>query len=289
MNTDADRKKPEAEAIMDAIGNIDEDLLMEADRFRTGQKPAEYTHGSSGKGRGLHAPGKAGRLRYIALPIAAAAVLFIGVIIFVKGGPLSLKMGGASMDTASQTAPAEYAMAEDPSFAEETSGAAAEKEAESYEEEFNGYPIAESAETTEATDAALNMEAAEGEALETGESKLPEITLPDEWKASGCITSVPVSAELYRNIEFDDSGAPMGNPEITDNHTSSEFIKSAGCEELGEGWYYILTLQKHDLTGDYWVFLFVNRDSDVYYELSLSAECFSEEEAEEIAGSVRLK
>ena len=255
MNTDADRKKPGAEAIMDAIGNIDEDLLAEADRFRTGQKPAGYTGSSSGKGRSLHAPGKAGKLRYIALPVAAAAVLFIGVIIFVKGGPLSLKMGGASMDTASQTAPAEYTATE----------------------------------TTEVTDAALNMEAAEGEALETGESKLPEITLPDEWKASDCITSVPVSAELYRNIEFDDSGAPMGNPEITDNHTSSEFIKSAGCEELGEGWYYILTLQKHDLTGDYWVFLFVNRDSDVYYELSLSAECFSEEEAEEIAGSVRLK
>lgn len=88
MSGDDNKKKINGEMIMDAIGDIDEDLLRQADEFRNGNVVTFKKKKPIGK--------------IIALPIAAAAVLAIGVIVMGPLGGLRMKgLGSAAPEAAS--------------------------------------------------------------------------------------------------------------------------------------------------------------------------------------------
>ena len=106
---------------------------------------------------------------------------------------------------------------------------------------------------------------------------------------------------VYVNVIFED-GVPTEDSGIFENHTSSERLKTYKCEELEGEWYCIESYVKHDLysaaqlenttdkdaTSDYYVFLYVMDGADTYYELTLSAKCFTAEDAERIARSIKI-
>lgn len=333
MSTDNEKEKIDAAMLMDSIGGIDEDLLREADSFRNGNVVAF-------KPKKKKAPG------YIALPIAAAAVLVVGIIAIGRFGMLSPKNSASESAAPSYSDSAMFDSAATDSAAEEDwsydsdmmEDVASES---SITDEFEADTSAEAtAEVSEGTDyLGLDNESdsadftdnnavAEVDDLSEFVVDLPEgytfeeyeniysyrkgmlilpmqyesDSAPDYRRASGSWSEIQTEAGVYVNVRFDENGVPTEDSGIVENHTTTENIKTYKCEELAEGWYCIEYFRKYDLysaaelangvtgdeTSDYYVFLFVKEDADMYYELTLSAKCFSLEEAEKIAKSVKI-
>ncbi len=363
--------------IMDSMGDIDEDLLMEADAFRRGEKPEERADVISGEEKLEGVNGdlnnkksydgerrrKKKRPNLIALPIAAAAVLFVVVAVTLGRSTLSLKnsatdsaasyeSGNPYMGEVAETTESSYedtaasdSSYEDSSYedsseryesdnelsfepSDNTSGtdgldfsdsvsdsenaaASEEKDDSGYSELWDEEPIAEE----NLREFALNLpegysfgEVTDFNTYRKGVLILPmqyeieKSSAPDYWRASGSWSEIQTVGGVYVQVSFDESGAPTEDSGILENHTESENIRIYECENLDEGWYCIESYKKHDLytaaqlaegvtgdeTSDYYVFLFVKEDADVYYELTLSAKCFSLEDAEKIAGSIKI-
>ena len=130
--------------------------------------------------------------------------------------------------------------------------------------------------------------------------------IPVEWRYSGLISRIPAA---NTDITFAD-GLPDLSGVPIQNHTDEEYIGVIGLERSANQWPAILLKEAHDLythpeieevkqqgkytddmklTADYWYFWFVKEGEDIYYVLSLSADEFSQEEAERIAGTVVIK
>ena len=125
--------------------------------------------------------------------------------------------------------------------------------------------------------------------------------LSNEWRYAGFVGRIPQEEAglVYKN------GVPDGEtyPEQQYNHQSTEilevltdmdwpaifvqknldFYTAAGQVALEEQ-----GVEIEDTTGDYWIFYFAKEEEEEIYYLSLSAECFSKEEAMEIAGTVKF-
>ena len=367
MNGSDDKnKRIDASMIMDSMGDIDEDLLREADAFRWGEKPAGVNGDLNNiKSYDGERRRKKKRPNLIALPIAAAAVLFVVVAITLGRSTLSLKnsatdsaasyeSGNSYMgevaettdeDTAASDSSYEDSSYEDSSYEDsseryesdnelsfepsdntsgtdgfdfsdavsdsESAAASEEKDDSSYSELWNEEPIAEE----NLREFALNLpegysfgECEEFQTYRKGMLILPlqyeseKVFVSDRCIASGSWSEIQTVGGVYVHVSFDESGAPTEDSGILENHTESENIRIYECENLDEGWYCIESYKKHDLytaaqldegvtgdvTSDYYVFLFVKEDADVYYELTLSAKCFSLEDAEKIAGSIKI-
>ncbi len=336
--------------IMDSMGDIDEDLLREADAFRQGVN-GDLNNIKSYDGERRR---KKKRPNLIALPIAAAAVLFVVVAITLGRSTLNLKnsstdsaasydsgssyMGevaenadedAAASDSSYEDSSERYELDNELSFepsdntsgtdgfdysdavsdseAEATSG---EKEESDYSDNVGEEPIAE--ETLR--EFAINLpegysfgEVTEFDTYRKGMLILPvqyeneNGDAPDRWKASGSYSEIDPVGGVYVNVIFED-GVPTEDSGIFENHTSSERLKTYKCEELEGEWYCIESYVKHDLysaaqlenttdkdaTSDYYVFLYVMDGADTYYELTLSAKCFTAEDAERIARSIKI-
>lgn len=345
--------------IMDSMGDIDEDLLREADAFRRGEKPAGVNGDLNNiKSYDGERRRKKKRPNLIALPIAAAAVLFVVVAITLGRSTLSLKnsatdsaasyeSGNSYMGEVAETAEPSYedTAASDSSYEDsseryesdnelsfepsdntsgtdgfdfsdavsdsESAAASEEKDDSSYSELWDEEPLGE--ETL--MESALNLpegysfgECEEFQTYRKGMLILPmqyeseKVFASDQCIASGSWSEIQTVGGVYVHVSFDESGAPTEDSGIIENHTESENIRIYECENLDEGWYCIESYKKHDLytaaqlaegvtgdeTSDYYVFLFVKEDADVYYELTLSAKCFSLEDAEKIARSIKI-
>ena len=68
--------------------------------------------------------------------------------------------------------------------------------------------------------------------------------------------------------------------ETHDLYTASEM---AELEEKG------IDIDKLEVESSYWSFYFVKKGADMCYHLTLSTKVFSQEEAEQIADTVRIK
>ncbi len=355
--SDDKNKRIDASMIMDSMGDIDEDLLREADAFRRGEKPAgvngDLNNIESYDGERRR---KKKRPNLIALPIAAAAVLFVVVAITLGRSTLSLKNSatdsaasyesgnsyfGEVAETTDEDTAASDSSYEDSSYedsseryesdnelsfepSDNTSGtdgfdfsdsenaaASEEKDDSSYSELWDEEPIAEE----NLREFALNLpegysfgECEEFETYRKGMLILPmqyeieKSSAPDYWRASGSWSEIQTVGGVYVHVSFDESGAPTEDSGILENHTESENIRIYECENLDEGWYCIESYKKHDLytaaqlaegvtgdeTSDYYVFLYVRDGADTYYELTLSAKCFTLEDAEKIARSIKI-
>jgi hypothetical protein len=151
MSSDDNKKKINGEMIMDAIGDIDEDLLRQADEFRNGNVVPFKKKKNVGK--------------IIGLPIAAAAVLALGVIVM---GPLGgLRMKGAMESTAPEAAGTDSA-----TYEEAAESSAWLEESEAYEVMPDVKADGESAVgTTNSSDAELTTGTADASATGAEEEK----------------------------------------------------------------------------------------------------------------------
>lgn len=141
----------------------------------------------------------------------------------------------------------------------------------------------------------------------------PQVILTDcsdleyEYRFAGLVTRVS-SDYAHAHIEFDSNHKPKMQGVPINNHTIEEYLKVL---EIGnDGWYAIMLSEKHMLYTDaqaearkqsglkpydfpqeveYWYFWYVKEDADYYYCIRFNTEVFSEEEAESIAKSVRIK
>lgn len=128
-----------------------------------------------------------------------------------------------------------------------------------------------------------------------------EVYVPADWYHAGCISRMPDATERYTFVD----GKLQEYRGVPWNHTSAEFI-----EVLELDWQTIFLEVNHDLytaadmgkmeeegmdlsqialTSDYWYFFFVKEGEDTCYYLSLSQNCFTKEEAIEIARTVEIK
>ncbi len=119
------------EMIMNAIGDIDEDLLAGAYAFRGGINEGNSV-GTEGDSTNIVSINKKkrGRAKYIALPIAAAAILALGVITTLR---MSLLMPKESSSTANYSA-TDSASSESAAATDSFAGAVSEDASESYAE-----------------------------------------------------------------------------------------------------------------------------------------------------------
>ena len=378
--SDDKNKRIDASMIMDSMGDIDEDLLREADAFRRGEKPEERADVISGEEKLEGVNGdlnniksydgerrrKKKRPNLIALPIAAAAVLFVVVAVTLGRSTLSLKNSATDSAASYESGNSymgEVAETAEPSY-EDTAASDSSYEDSSYEDSSERYESDnelsfEPSDNTSGTDGldfsdAVSDSVSDSENAAASEEKddsgyselwdeetiaeenlrefalnLPEgysfgevtdfntyrkgvlilpmqyeiekSSAPDYCRASGSYSEIDPEGGVYVNVSFDD-GVPTEDSGILENHTESENIRIYECENLDEGWYCIESYKKHDLytaaqlaegvtgdeTSDYYVFLYVRDGADTYYELTLSAKCFTAEDAEKIARSIKI-
>ena len=131
---------------------------------------------------------------------------------------------------------------------------------------------------------------------------------PEDWMSAGLVERIPMTrVEVsYKNglPEFNGSHLPI------ENHTSPEKIKIRKPAGDTGSWPAFMLKETHDLytasemaeleekgididklevESSYWSFYFVKKGADMCYHLTLSTKVFSQEEAEQIADTVRIK
>ena len=129
---------------------------------------------------------------------------------------------------------------------------------------------------------------------------------PADWYYSGGVSRLPAknTSVSFTNGVPGPDGIPMHN------HTVAEYIDVIGPEDPDDPWAVVMLESVHDLytaadlakleengkdisqidtVSDYWEFWYVKEGEPTYYILTLSARCFSKEEARKIAEAVRIK
>ncbi|MBR3524407.1 MAG: M56 family metallopeptidase [Lachnospiraceae bacterium] len=126
---------------------------------------------------------------------------------------------------------------------------------------------------------------------------------PAAWLYSGTLTRLPAGNV---GLKYNGDHSPDENTAFAfdlDNHSVQDYIRSFPLENMPDGWYVMefyarhdlytqperlsleeqgITLTDEDCIGAYHVFWYVKDGSDLYYMISLAANCFTREQAEQI-------